>query len=156
MMPSACPCGSGLQLPMCCGRLHAGEPASSAEALMRSRYSAFVLQRIDYLVASTLPAQQTRLDRTALQAWSGESQWLGLSVLGCEPPGDPFGHASVTFTARWQDSRGIHEHRERSIFVQRSGHWYFIDPGITLTAGRNDPCPCGSGGKFKKCCADYL
>ena len=73
-----------------------------------------------------------------------------------EPPGDPFGHASVTFTARWKDSRGIHEHRERSIFVQRSGHWYFIDPGIALTAGRNDPCPCGSGGKFKKCCADYL
>ena len=105
---------------------------------MRSRYSAFVLQRIDYLVASTLPAQQARLDRTALQAWSGESQWLGLSVLGREPPGDPFGHASVTFTARWQDSRGIHEHRERSIFVQRSGHWYFIDPGIALTAAARD------------------
>jgi SEC-C motif domain protein len=123
---------------------------------MRSRYSAYALGLIDYLVATTLPAQQAALDRDSMRTWSLGSTWLGLEVEGGELIGAQPEHAFVTFTARWHDGSGEHSHRERSAFVQRGGHWYFLDPTVPLKAGRNDPCPCGSGQKFKKCCSGYL
>ena len=152
-MSHTCPCGSGIALADCCGKWHQGQPAPSAERLMRSRYSAYTLGLIDYLVATTLPAQQAALDRDSMRAWSLGSTWLGLEVEGSELIDT---HAFVTFTARWHDGDGEHSHRERSAFVQQDGRWYFIDPTAPLKAGRNDPCPCGSGQKFKKCCAGYL
>lgn len=155
-MPPACPCDSGHPLDNCCGRYHAGTPAPSAEQLMRSRYSAYVLGRIDYLVDTTLPAQQAGLDRQAMQSWSAQSVWLGLEVEQSEVLGGTPEHARVTFIARWHDSEGDHAHRELSAFVQHEGRWYFIDPTVPLKAGRNDPCPCGGGEKFKKCCSAYL
>lgn len=152
-MSHTCPCGSGIALDDCCGKWHQGQPAPSAERLMRSRYSAYTLGLIDYLVATTLPAQQAALDRDSMRAWSLGSTWLGLEVEGSELIDT---HAFVTFTARWHDGDGEHRHRERSAFVQQAGRWYFIDPTVPLKAGRNDPCPCGSEQKFKKCCAGYL
>ena len=152
-MSHTCPCGSGIALDDCCGKWHQGQPAPSAERLMRSRYSAYTLSLIDYLVATTLPAQQAALDRDSMRAWSLGSTWLGLEVEGSELIDT---HAFVTFTARWHDGDGEHRHRERSAFVLQAGRWYFIDPTVPLKAGRNDPCPCGSGQKFKKCCAHYL
>ena len=152
-MSHTCACGSGIALDDCCGKWHQGQPAPSAERLMRSRYSAYTLGLIDYLVATTLPAQQAALDRDSMRAWSLGSTWLGLEVEGSELIDT---HAFVTFTARWHDGDGEHRHRERSAFVQQAGRWYFIDPTVPLKAGRNDPCPCGSGQKFKKCCAGYL
>lgn len=151
-----CPCGSTLPLAQCCGPLHAGQPAASAEALMRSRYAAYVLGRIDYLQATTLPAQQATLDLDGIRAWSLGSTWLGLEVRHSELLGGQPEHARVTFVARWHDDDGEHAHQERSAFVQRDGRWYFIDPLVGLDAGRNDPCPCGNGQKFKKCCGPYL
>ena len=123
---------------------------------MRSRYSAYVLGLIDYLLATNLPAQQAALDRQAIADWSRQSQWRGLKIHNVEPASDAYGHARVEFSASWEDNQGVHEHRECSVFVQRAGRWYFIDPGVPLQAGRNAPCPCASGGKFKKCCADFL
>jgi len=151
-----CPCGSDRPLGDCCGVFHAGTPAPDAERLMRSRYSAYVLGLIDYLVATTVPAQQGQLDREALTAWSLGSHWQGLQVLEHRPePGDP-DHARVSFVARWEDGRGAHRHEERSGFVLREGRWYFLDPTVRLLPGRNDACLCGSGAKFKKCCAGFL
>jgi SEC-C motif-containing protein len=156
MSSAICPCGSGNLLDGCCGRYHAGQPAPCAEALMRSRYSAYVLGLVDYLLDTALPAQQTGLDRDAISQWSAQSTWLGLEVEGAELIGGQPEHAFVTFTARWHDADGEHCHRERSAFVQHDGHWYFIDPTVSLKAGRNDACPCGSQQKFKKCCSAYL
>lgn len=152
MPPAICPCGSSLPLADCCGRYHAGAPAESAEALMRSRYSAYVLGLIDYLVATTLPVQQAGLEREAMAAWSAQSQWRGLSVEEHRPLGGTPARAQVTFIAHWQDADGEHAHRECSDFVKAAGRWYFIDPSVPLKVGRNDACPCGSGQKFKKCC----
>lgn len=152
----SCPCGSGNLLAQCCGRYHCGAAAPSAELLMRSRYSAYVLGLADYLVDTTLPAQQGALDRLAMAAWSAQSTWLGLEVEGSELFGGKPEHAQVTFSARWHDEQGEHGHRECSAFVQVDGRWYFLDPTAALKAGRNDPCPCGGGQKFKKCCAAYL
>lgn len=151
-----CPCGSGSPLSQCCGRYHVDRHAPSAERLMRSRYSAYVLGLVDYLVATTLPAQQPALDRDAMAAWSAQSTWLGLQVEDSEVFGGKPEHAHVTFVARWHDEQGEQQHRECSAFVQVDGHWYFLDPTVPLKAGRNDPCPCLSGQKFKKCCAPYL
>ena len=66
MSTSICPCGSGNLLDACCGHYHAGTVAPSAETLMRSRYSAYVLGQVDYLVATTLPVQQAGLDRESM------------------------------------------------------------------------------------------
>ena len=77
---------------------------------------------------------------------------LGLEVESSEVLGGQPEHAFVTFTARWHDGSGEHSHRERSAFVECSGHWFFIDPTVPLKIGRNDLCPCGSGRKYKHCC----
>ncbi|SEJ06330.1 SEC-C motif-containing protein [Azotobacter beijerinckii] len=151
-----CPCGSGRRLDECCGRYLSGAPAPAAESLMRSRYSAYALGNIDYLLQTTLPAQQSGLDREAIRTWSLQSTWLGLEVEAVELPVGQPEHAFVTFSARWHDASGAHAHRERSAFVRHAGRWYFIDPTVPLQVGRNDPCPCGNGLKFKKCCADAL
>ncbi|WP_109511245.1 YchJ family protein [Pseudomonas ovata] len=156
MSSTSCPCGSGDLLLACCDRYHGGLPAPCAEKLMRSRYSAYVLGRVDYLLATTLPAQQPGLDREAIARWSAQSTWLGLEVEDTEVLGGKPEHAFVTFTARWHDESGEHSHRERSAFVQSQGRWYFIDPTVAFKAGRNDTCPCGSEQKFKKCCAGYV
>lgn len=118
---------------------------------MRSRYCAYTLGLIDYLVNTTLPAQQEGLDRAAIAQWSRESSWLGLDVERAEPAsGD---RAQVTFVAHWADPDGRqHSHRECSDFVRRHERWYFVEPGRSVRAGRNEPCPCGSGRKFKQCC----
>jgi len=123
---------------------------------MRSRYSAYVLGRVEYLLDTTLPAQRDGLDREAIAQWSAQSTWLGLDVESAELIGGQPEHALVTFTARWHDAEGEHRHRERSAFVQHEGRWFFIDPTVSLKAGRNDACPCGSRQKFKKCCSAYL
>ena len=85
MENQACPCCSALPYRDCCLPPHLGRPAADALALMRSRYAAYVLQLTDYIVATTVPAQQRLLDAAAIAAWSRESQWLGLEVFdwGC-------------------------------------------------------------------------
>ncbi|KKO09663.1 hypothetical protein LCGC14_0031570 [marine sediment metagenome] len=121
---------------------------------MRSRYCAYTLGLINYLVSTTLPAQQAMLDTQAMALWSQSSQWLGLSIdrsLGGEPGSS---RAQVTFTARWADPDGSqHSHQECSEFQKLGDRWFFIDPNHRLKAGRNEPCPCGSGRKFKQCCS---
>lgn len=151
MLPqSPCPCGNPCSYATCCQPLHQGQPAASAEALMRSRYSAYTLRLVDYLIATTLPAQQSGLDSAAITEWSRSSQWLGLEVEQAVEQGD---QAEVQFVARWADASGAAQvHRERSAFVRKRQRWYFIDPGVALNHGRNEPCPCGSGRKFKQCC----
>lgn len=123
---------------------------------MRSRYSAYVLGLIDYLKRTTLPVQQDALDLQSMKDWSAASTWLGLEVEESQLIGGQPEHAWVGFTAHWHDQAGAHAQHERSAFVQREGAWYFIDPTVPLKEGRNDPCPCGSGQKFKKCCAPYI
>ncbi|WP_339651348.1 YchJ family protein [Halopseudomonas pelagia] len=152
--PSECPCGTGKQYHECCQPLHTDAPALDAEQLMRSRYSAYALGLVDYLVSSTLPAQQSLLDYQAMAQWSSTSTWLGLDVEAAPPVDQHAQRAQVTFAAHWADPDGQrHSHRECSDFVRKQDRWFFIDPNHPIQAGRNDPCPCGSGKKFKQCCS---
>ncbi|TMH06882.1 MAG: hypothetical protein E6H58_18525 [Betaproteobacteria bacterium] len=123
-MDTTCPCGSGRAYAACCGRYHAGplqRQAPSAEALMRSRYSAFVLGLHDYLLAtwhsSTRPA--------ALDADPPGLKWLGLEVRRhVQQDAD---HASVEFVARSKVGGRAHRLHETSRFVREDGHWYYVD-----------------------------
>ena len=147
-----CPCESGKDYGQCCQPCHAGVPADNAEQLMRSRYCAYTLGLIDYLVATTLPAQQAQLEVDHMRSWSEQSRWLGLEVEQVVG-GAGSNRAQVTFTARWADpDESVHSHRECSDFKRIAQRWYFIDPNHPVSAGRNTPCPCDSGRKFKQCC----
>lgn len=125
-----CPCGrrdaAGRVLPYarCCGPYvedFDGTPAPDAEALMRSRYSAFVLERAAYLLAtwhtSKRPSQLT---------FDPGVKWLGLEVREHQPIDAT--HAEVEFVARQRDQSGraVRLH-ERSRFVREDGRWYYLD-----------------------------
>lgn len=149
-----CPCQSGRLYGQCCEPLHQGAAAPDAEALMRSRYCAYVLGNIDYLVASTVPAQQPLLDTSAMHEWSETAEWEGLQVWEHQAATGKR-HARVCFTARFREQGQSCEHREHSAFVNIKGRWYFIDPTVPLPAPRED-CICGSRRNFKSCCGGAM
>jgi SEC-C motif-containing protein len=155
---TACPCGSGEELDGCCGLLLDGVPAATALALMRSRYTAYVRGAIDYLIETHDPSARGSLDRAAITAWSRQTEWLGLEILDAVRGGEGDDDGIVEFIARGRTREAPFAHRERSRFARREGRWYYVDgtqprePVRTAAAvGRNDPCPCGSGMKYKRC-----
>ena len=117
----ACPCGSGHVYPQCCGRWHAGAAAPDAEALMRSRYSAYVLGLHDYLLASW--HESTRPQGLEMEP---ATRWLGLEVKQHVVTG--VDAAEVEFVARYRIGGGsavrLHEH---SRFVREQGRWFYLD-----------------------------
>ena len=117
-----CPCGSGAQYAACCVPLHAGTaPAASAEVLMRSRYSAYVLKLDEYLLATWHPT--TRPSELDLSA--DDSKWLGLEVKRHAVQDDS--HATVEFVARYRIAGRGHRLHELSRFVREDGRWYYVD-----------------------------
>jgi len=119
---SACYCGSGQSYAACCGRLHSGaENAASAEALMRSRYSAYVLGLEPYLLASWHAS--TRPESLDLADNAG-TKWLGLEIRRCRQMDDA--HATVEFVARYRVGGRGHRLHEVSRFVREDGRWYYL------------------------------
>lgn len=151
-----CPCDLSQPYIQCCEPLHTQRlMADSAEQLMRSRYAAFVMGEIDYIVQTTVPAQQHVLDVKAITAWSQQNQWLGLTIVSSQPNLKPH-HAKVEFIARFKDQHGEQQHHELSSFVQAGLRWYFLDPTVQPMPTLKSVCLCGSGQKFKRCCAPFL
>jgi SEC-C motif-containing protein len=126
---SDCPCGSGRALADCCGRYHRGTPAPHAEALMRSRYSAYVLTLNDYLLSTW--HRSTRPSSLDADADAGRTKWLGLKVLRAESMDE--NHAVVEFVARYRVGGGsaVRLH-ETSRFIREEGRWYYIDGDVTV------------------------
>lgn len=155
----SCPCGSELYRE-CCQLLHLGQKkAESAAQLMRSRYSAFAKQEIDYIVKTTALGQQQALDVKAITDWSKANQWLKLEVVQAQEKLDK-NHAQVEFKAHYSALDGADQsvqiHHEVSHFVKHDGAWYFLDPTTDQQITMKQPCICGSTKKFKQCCAQYL
>ncbi|MHA3685294.1 YchJ family protein [Leucobacter sp. HY1908] len=120
---AACPCGRGESYGACCGPLHAGEPAPTAERLMRSRYTAFALGLVDYLERSwheTTRPEELEIDPDVV--------WRRLLIERVEA-GSPFDREGfVTFTAIGRGPEGRFEQRERSRFVRdTAGRWVYVD-----------------------------
>ncbi|MDO4879380.1 MAG: YchJ family protein [Neisseria sp.] len=154
MPDQPCPCQSGLTYAECCRPPHQGAPADHAEKLMRSRYTAYVLRDIAYIIQTTVPAQQPLLDAAALAQWAEQTEWLGLDILRHEPNAGKH-HALVEFAAYFAGQGGVREtHRERSAFVTINGRWYFIDPTVPPPSMKS-ACICGSGKKYKHCCGKW-
>jgi SEC-C motif domain protein len=128
MKPSLpCPCAAGTAYGDCCGRLHVGALPETAEQLMRSRYSAYVLGRGDYLLATWHPATRPsalHLDDAAAR----NTRWLGLDIRAHRPSGDA---AQVEFVARYRVGGGrAVRMRETSRFVREGGQWFYVDGDV--------------------------
>ncbi|MDQ4502926.1 YchJ family protein [Sinomonas sp. ASV322] len=117
-----CPCGTGETYGACCGRYHAGQTAPTAEALMRSRYSAFAVGDRDYLVATWHPST-----RPAVLELDGRTQWRRLDVVRTEAGGPFDDRGVVEFEARYADDDGRGVLRETSRFVREGGRWFYLD-----------------------------
>lgn len=157
-----CVCGKGESLETCCGVYLQGQGwPKTAEALMRARYAAYATQNIDFILRSHHPAGVSSVDRENTEKWSRSAEWLGLEILGTEAGGETDEVGTVDFLARYAIKGVTIPHREQAKFEKVDGKWYFVD-GKELNAppvrregprvGRNDPCTCGSGKKYKKCC----
>ena len=157
-----CPCGSKKSYSLCCEPfLNGSKIPSTAEALMRSRYTAYTKAEIPYIESTHDPATRDSLDIESTRSWAAESEWLGLEIVATENGGKNDTKGTVEFKARYKQDGEEVVHHEYSSFVKQDGSWFFHDghtPSATVVRespkiGRNDPCPCGSGKKFKKCCA---
>lgn len=121
---AACPCGSGLPLSVCCAPRLAGERAAeTAEALMRSRYTAYAIGDEAYLLASWHPS--TRPDSLDLAA--DPVKWVGLSIESCTDGQAADSTGRVRFVARYKAGGRAGRLAEDSCFVREDGRWYYVD-----------------------------
>lgn len=119
----ACPCGTGEPYQRCCLPLHLGErQAETAVQLMRSRYSAYAVERFDYLWATWHPRT-----RPAEPASGSAPRWIGLEVIDVVDgqPGDETGE--VEFKARFRENQRTGTLHERSRFAVRARRWFYVD-----------------------------
>ena len=157
-----CPCGSKIPYCECCEPLiNSQKTATTAEELMRSRYTSFAKNKLDHLLKTTIPSKRETHDSKATEDWSKNSKWKGLEILKTEAGGKEDTKGSVEFVVNFSQNNSEYRHHEIAIFEKEDGIWYFVD-GDQVTPkpytrqtpkiGRNDPCPCESGKKYKKCC----
>lgn len=155
-----CPCGSNADYKDCCGAIISGSrPADTAEQLMRARYAAYVEVETDFLFESTHPDHRKGYDHEGTREWAEKSEWLGLEIVGTGLGRKEDETGEVEFIARFREKGALRVHHELAHFERRDGRWFFTEgamvkprPLSVEKIGRNDPCPCGSGLKYKKCC----
>ena len=155
---SPCPCRSGLSLEECCHPYLTGDyQAPTPELLMRSRFSAFTLHEWPYILRTWHPEYRPDCSIAELAAEAEETQWVSLTVLASGQDLDA--HSGwVDFCAYYRDATGLHIHHELSSFVREQEQWFytqgkFLPVPAELKLKPNMSCPCGSGNKYKKCCA---
>lgn len=146
-----CPCGSSRPEASCCGPVIAGaESVKTAEALMRSRYVAYVQGNAEYLLNSW----HGKFRPPELDLKQSQIHWCELQILQTQggQPGDRQG--TVEFIARYEQDGQAGQVQELSRFEFVQGQWLYLDGDLKATEkpGRNSPCPCGSGKKYKRCC----
>lgn len=127
---------------------------------MRSRLTAFVQGDLDYIENTHAPEARADFDRSLAESRNNTVQWVGLEILDTAGGGPDDDTGTVEFAARYKSDGGTGVHHERSIFRREGGRWLYVDGAINPKSaprrvqrvGRNEPCPCGSGKKYKKCC----
>jgi SEC-C motif-containing protein len=151
---TTCPCGGAQSYESCCKPyLERGKLPATAEALMRSRYSAFALGNSSYLMNTWHPTTApAKLDLAVSPVW------CGLDILATEGGSPEDTKSMVEFKAHYLEQGRMGTLHEMSRFVKENGRWFYVGGDIKETppdsrkVGRNDPCPCGSNRKYKKCC----
>lgn len=157
-----CPCGSEQPYNACCEPYIQGtKDAPTAEALMRARYTAHARTEIDYIQNTVHSSQLDEFNRTESTNWSERMDWISLEILRTENGGADDDQGIVEFVARYRNKGRLCQHHEVAQFVKEEQKWFFLDghapePEQMVRKGpkvkRNQPCPCGSGKKYKKCC----
>lgn len=157
-MEKDCPCGSGNTYATCCHPYISGEMlAPTSEKLMRSRYTAYAVVEIPYLMATALAGPQWVEDPAKTKAWAESVTFQRLEIIDLVNGLESDSEGIVEFKAWYKDKEGLHCMYERSTFKKEDQAWMY-EKGTFLSIekppkiGRNEPCPCGSGKKYKKCC----
>lgn len=156
-----CPCSSEKDYDQCCQPILEGNEAETAEQLMRARYTAYTQVNMDFIKKTHDPKTIKNTNMEENKAWAEQTQWTGLEILSTEKglAGDEWGQ--VEFRAHFKTRKEEDSHHEVSEFNKKNGRWYFTDGKAPKSfqvvnsgpkVGRNDPCVCGSGKKYKKCC----
>ncbi|MBI5041189.1 MAG: YchJ family protein [Gammaproteobacteria bacterium] len=148
--PEPCACGSGRVFAECCGPVLSGQRLpETAEALMRSRFTAFVRGDAGYLLSNWHPRT-----RPAELDLADQPTWERLEIVYREAGLATDSAGQVEFIAHYRTAAGAGRLHERSKFVREQGRWFYVEGVRPAPAkpGRNAPCPCGSGRKFKQCC----
>jgi len=165
-----CPCGMNFPYTDCCGPLIRGVSfADTAEDLMRSRYTAYTQGNWDYLTQTT--CSDERADESSVKFEKETLEWLGLDILSTRQGNIEDVEGEVTFAAHYSAEGQTEKLHETSKFIKENGRWMYSEKKSTVhtvvspassnkpvrrsaaKVGRNEPCPCGSGKKYKKCCA---
>ena len=168
-----CPCGSNFPYTDCCGTLIRGTGfADTAEDLMRSRYTAFTENNWEYLVLTSHPEEKKEMARLESALVDHDVHWKKLEILNTNKGMGEDSEGQVDFVAHYEKDGTLQTLRESSRFYRVNGRWVYSRKDSTLSPvpasakkklktfirdeakiGRNDLCPCGSGKKYKKCCA---
>jgi Uncharacterized protein conserved in bacteria len=161
MEQQTCYCGSGKELAACCEPIIKGESmARTPEELMRARYTAHCQREYAFLVTSTHPDHRQGVSEDEISQWASHVNWTGLEVHSATP-GNTDDEGNVSFTAHFTIKDIPQELREDAVFARVEGEWRYVDGHVygqdpyvreAPRIGRNEPCPCGSGKKYKKCC----
>jgi SEC-C motif domain protein len=162
-MEDLCSCGSGRSYAQCCHPFICGTSSPvTAEELMRARYSAYARHEIEYILKTTHPDKRKECDEKAIRSWSENSQWEKLEIQSVSKGTAQDTEGTVEFIAEFVESRTKKNLHENAQFKKIDGEWLYYDSDIKpqkpfirteIKVSRNDPCPCGSGKKFKKCCS---
>jgi SEC-C motif-containing protein len=121
-MSKVCYCGSSNSYKECCEKfINSSQNASTAEALMRSRYSAYATQAVDYLIATTAVLQRKLLIKSDILEWSQSNKWNKLEIIEAT-------ENTVEFKAYYTDSNNLsYIHHEKSTFIIKDGKWCYVD-----------------------------
>lgn len=157
---SLCPCSSSRVYSDCCEPNILNRSAPTALTLMRSRYTAYTLVNAEYLHQTTHPKARQNHKISEIETWAKENTWNKLEIISTEHGNRSDSRGIVEFKAYFTDAVGKAQvHHERSTFLKEDGQWFYVDGkfdpkpvDLTKKVSRNDPCPCGSGKKYKRCC----
>ncbi|MBF0433207.1 MAG: YchJ family protein [Fibrobacteria bacterium] len=157
-----CPCGTGKAYADCCEPIITGTIiAETAEAMMRSRYSAYVKGEIQHIINTIHSSKKTDYDEKGIRKWSEGSVWVSLEIVNCQEGTSSDDSGTVEFIAHYRSKGLMQKHHELATFKKEGEKWTFFEgEGVSPEqykrpepkTGRNEPCPCGSSKKFKKCC----
>lgn len=163
LTPNVCACGSGSGFKACCQPFLTGlaKPAT-AEQLMRSRYTAYTLADGEYLSRTQHPDYRSDDNPEKIGKHARQTVWKRLQVIATHQGGPNDNYGEVEFKAWYEQAGQLVALHERSRFVRIDDQWLYTNGDLPATTptpihaktkvGRNSPCPCGSGKKYKKCC----
>jgi SEC-C motif domain protein len=154
-----CLCGSGIEYRQCCEPFHSGdELPATAEKLMRSRFTAYALDKTQYVQDTWDASTRPKPEKTQLA--EENIDWQRLEIIDTKKGESNDSKGIVEFKAFYLNNGEAYRLHEVSRFVKTSGRWFYLDGVVKKVGkiiqqsnqGKNAPCSCGSGKKFKRCC----